>query len=295
MLTLEQVLRRSAVVTLGLLAAAGTATAQVTPGEPNPMPPDPNQPAAPMAPQPAEPMAPQPAEPMAPQSTPPDTTDLDTSQPVDVDVNVDTTAPPPAPTYTAPTYTSDYDYEQSQSGSSLERYGVAVAIGGGVEGFTNDTLRSTTDDGGGWNVRVALGTRSPIGFEAAYIGSAQSIDALGLDSSAILVGNGVEGKLRVNLLDANIQPFLVAGLGWRHYNVTNADFNTSDVADSDDVLEVPMGAGIAWKYQGFLIDARGEYRYATEENLVPSLSGIDASDSGKMHRWGVNANIGYAF
>lgn len=175
----------------------------------------------------------------------------------------------------------------------LERYGIAVALGGGVEGFTDDTARTLTNDGGSWNLRVAVGTRSPIGFEAAYIGSAQSIDALGLDNDAILVGNGVEGKVRVNLLDAVVQPFAFGGVGWRHYNLTREDFNTSAISESDDVLEIPLGAGIATKWQGFMFDARAEYRFATEENLMPSLN--DEGGDASLHRWGINANVGIAF
>jgi hypothetical protein len=137
-----------------------------------------------------------------------------------------------------------------------------------------------------------MGTRSPIGFEAAYIGSAQTIDALGLDNDALLVGNGLEGKVRVNLLDANIQPFAFGGIGWRRYDLTRTDFNTSAISDQDDVLEVPLGAGIATKWQGFMFDARAEYRFATQEDLMPSLND---TDDASLHRWGINANVGLAF
>jgi len=181
------------------------------------------------------------------------------------------------------------------SGPTMEKYGVAVALGGGVEGFTNDTLRGTTDPGGLYNLRVAVGTRSPLAIEGAYIGSVQSIDALGLDSNALLLGNGLEGKLRLNLMDEAVQPFAFAGVGWRRYSLQNADFNTSAVADDDDVLEVPMGLGLAYKIAGFQFDARGEFRYATGEDLMPSLTDPDANDAAEMHRWSVNTNVGYSF
>lgn len=219
-------------------------------------------------------------------------------QTTDTDLDRTMVTPPPPvvinnePTYvTTPTYTNN-DYDTSRD-STLERYGIAVALGGGVEGFTDNTARTNTNDGGSWNLRLALGTRSPIGFEAAYIGSAQTIDALGLDTSALLVGNGVEGKLRINLLDANIQPFAFGGVGWRHYNLTRSDFNTSAISESDDVIEIPVGAGIATKWQGFMFDARGEYRFATQEDLMPSLN--ETGSEASLHRWGVNANVGVAF
>ena len=181
------------------------------------------------------------------------------------------------------------------SGSVLERYGMEVTLGGGVEDFTNDTLRNTTTTGGLWNVRVAFGTRTPIAFEGAYLGSAQAIDALGLDGDAVLIGNGLEAKVRVNMTETDIQPFAFAGLGWRRYSITNSDFNTSAVADSDDVLEIPLGVGVAAKYRGFVFDARGEVRLAAEEDLMPALNAEDPTEDADMHRWAVNANIGYGF
>lgn len=274
MMTLEQALRRTAALTLGLLATAGTAAAQ---GEPAPS-----------------------------TSPPPEPAPAPMTGDVDVDVDVDTPPAPSAdvdvqpapmsqPTYTAPVYTAEPDDIDMGAESTLERYGIAIAAGGGVDGFTNDTLRDATDPGGNWNVRLSVGTRSPIAFEGSYIGSAQSIEALGLDNDAILVGNGLQGNVRVNLLDANIQPFAFAGAAWRHYELTNSDFNTSDVQESDDVLEIPVGAGLAWKYEGLVLDARGEFRYADQEDLMPSLTAVTTEDRAEMHRWGVNANIGYAF
>jgi hypothetical protein len=206
--------------------------------------------------------------------------------------------PPPVVqnTYVAPQPTYEPRYEEAVVEDPLARYGLEVALGGGVEGFTGDSARDFTNDGGAWNVRLGIGNRSPIGFEASYIGSAQSINALGLDDDAILVGNGVQGNVRVNFTqDYSLQPFAYAGAAWRHYNLTNNDFNTSDIEDSDDVLEIPMGAGLAFKYAGFMLDARGEFRLASQEDLMPSLNPDSFDDRAQMDRWAVNANIGYAF
>lgn len=269
MLTIEHVFRRSA-VTLGLLVAtAGGAAAQDAPAGGTDGSDD------------AEAQAPTTQPPAAPPSTT-----------VNVDVNPPPPQPPP-PMY-APYPIGD---EEDRRDSTLERYGIGVALSGGVEGFTNETLRDATNDGGGWGVRVIVGTRSPVGLEASYIGSAQEIEALGLDTDALLVSNGVQGNLRVNLTDANIQPFAFAGVAYRHYELAQEDFNTSDIQSADDVWELPLGAGIAWKYRGLIIDARGEYRLATDEDLMPDLdaAGRLTDEDGEMHRWGVNLNAGYAF
>lgn len=289
MLTLEQALRRSAAITFGLVALAGTAVADDEPttgsdGD-GTAPSADGEGTAPTTQTEPEPTAPEPT----------DTTQ--TNQPSTTVVVEDegTTATPPPP---QPTYTSQPPPPMEEtSENTLERWGVGVALGGGVEGFTRNTARDATNDGGGWDVRVMVGTRSPIAFEGAYIGSAQSIDALGLDNDAVLVGNGVEGKARVNFLDRNIQPFAFGGVGWRHYNIANENFNTSAINDQDDVLEIPVGLGLAWKYQGFLIDARGEYRFAAGEDLMPSNFNIGANNnnSAGLDRYSVNANVGYAF
>lgn len=271
MLTIEQALRRSA-VTLGLLAAAaGGAAAQGAPNGGTDGSDDAEAPA---------PTTPEPTEQTTAPTTPPSTT-------VDVDVN----QPPPPQPY-APTYTVD---DEEYEGDMLAAYGVSVALGGGVEGFASETMSDSTDIGGGWNVRVGFDTPYYVGFEGLYIGSAQGIDMLGLDNDALLVGNGLQGNLRVNLTQTGIQPFAFGGVGWRHYDITNSDFNTSAAEDNDDVLEIPLGVGIGWKYEGLTLDARGEYRFSAYEDLMPSLDDPDLTEDAGMDRWGVNLNIGYLF
>jgi len=200
--------------------------------------------------------------------------------------------------------TTDTSYERT---TERERLGIAVELGAGTSSFTNSNLRDATNMSGDWDVRLVFGTRSPLAFEASYIGSAQSINALGLDNNALLVGNGVQGALRLNAtIDAPVQPFLYAGAAWRRYSLQNTATNVSDVSDSDNVLEIPAGIGVAGKFKGLILDARGEFRYARDANLMPNLTGngsdvggVDVgtnnNDFAAMHRWGINANIGYEF
>lgn len=189
----------------------------------------------------------------------------------------------PAPTYT-PVVVEDHR-------SVYDRYGIAVSLGGGVEGFTGDTLRNSTDPGGGWNVRLGVGLKSPLSLEAAYIGSAQNIDALGLSGNALLVGNGAQADARLNLTGGMaVQPFVFGGAAWKRYQIMNETANTSDLVDKDDVIEFPLGVGIGARAAGLDLDLRGEYRIATEADLV-SRTNPDA----RMDRFGVNASIGMAF
>lgn len=230
----------------------------------------------------------------------------------------DSTAPTNEPTTTATTNTSSPQtttaVDTTQPGyvaastrettyvrtTERERMGLTIAAGGGTSGFTGNTLRDSTNMGGDWDVRLTFGSRSPLAFEASYIGSAQKISALGLNNNAMLIGNGAQGALRLNLTtDLPVQPFLFGGAAWRRYSVTNNANNTSDVANKDDVLEIPVGAGFAGKFMGLVLDARGEFRYTTNADLVATggnepVIGV-SNDHGTMHRWGLNANIGYEF
>ncbi|NVB81807.1 MAG: hypothetical protein HOV81_25655 [Kofleriaceae bacterium] len=202
------------------------------------------------------------------------------------------------PAYTPAAQTNAEEYPYSTS----DAMGIGITAGGGAGGFTNDTLRGATNVGGEWDVRLTLGTRTPFAAEVSYIGSAQSIDALGLDQDAMLVGNGAQGALRLNALPGEaVTPFVYAGAAWRHYNVRHSGPNVSDVANSDDVLEVPVGIGVAGHVNGLLVDLRGEFRASAFENLTERSGGddgfvFDAADpNAGMNRWGVNASVGYEF
>jgi hypothetical protein len=187
----------------------------------------------------------------------------------------------------------DADGDASDESSLLTRYGLALSVGGGVEGFTDQTMRDTTDVGGTWDVRAAFGTHAPIAIEAGYTGSAQAIDAVGLDSDAMLVGTTVEGVVRVNLAPhATINPYFFGGAGWRRYDLTNTDTNTSDVSDTDNLLEIPAGIGLGYRIAGFIADVRGEMRIATEEDLIRQDIGADRA---RLHTWSASAKLGYEF
>jgi opacity protein-like surface antigen len=183
----------------------------------------------------------------------------------------------------------DYDWEDDDRAGD---YGITLTAGGGVAGFTDPDMRDVASEGGMWEARVAVGTRRYLSLEAAYIGSAQAIDALGLDTDAMLVGTGFEGALRANFLTGDIQPYVLAGMGWTRYSITNADVNTSDLADADTLLTIPVGAGLSYRIDQVVLDARAVYRTASQEDLLPEANG---SDDEKMHSWNALLQAGYEF
>jgi hypothetical protein len=185
-------------------------------------------------------------------------------------------------------------YRPGMYAGTLESFGWALVVGGGYEDFTNSSMRGLTSGGGSWDVRAIGGTRSYVGFEAAYVGSARDVTALGAARST-LVGNGFEGTLRLNVpvirSRSLYEPYGFIGLGYSHYSITNYNTAlTSDFASSDGVMTMPFGLGFAYGYSAFIADARLSYTATYFDSLLPSGNG-----TGALNHWGVGGNVGFRF
>ncbi len=260
-----------AAVFFGAALVASGAAAQEAPDMQDPV--EPDEPTIPADPQdPAAPVVP--AEPVPP---------VPVAEPVII------TPPPPEPT----PVNVDVHMHDLAMDKEKQPIGISLTVGGGVIGFTDESMRDTTSAGGMWDVRAAIGTRSPIAVEAAYIGTAQGIDTVGLDDSAVLIGTGVEAVARVNLLPlATVNPYFFGGAAWKRYDLANTDTNTSDVNDVDNLIEIPVGVGLSYRVNGFLLDVRGALRMATEEDLI--RQDPDTEDV-RLHAWTAGAKLGYEF
>lgn len=183
------------------------------------------------------------------------------------------------------------DYDASVIG------GLELSVGGGVSTFAQSNQRDFTGTAGTWDARVAYGTRLPIAVEAAYIGSAQSIDALGLDGDAMLLSNGLEGAARLNILPGPLSPYLLGGVAWRRYSIINSERNVSDLLDEDDVFEVPLGVGLGFTVGGLVIDGRATYRFAFDDELVQTrgVEGVDDAPEEDLHTLGARVAVGVEF
>lgn len=196
--------------------------------------------------------------------------------------------------------------EEMGMGSQLREYGLGLSAGGGASDWFDRQLRNVTGLSGTWEVRGYVGLNKPLGIEVAYVGRASSIEpAFGPNLSSTLVGNGVEVAGRVNIFhDLAVQPYAVVGIGWTHFSVSNnvtlADFGMND---SDDILEIPLGAGASWRGPwNLLVDARFTFRPALGEDLVvgsvPTVNGealLAAGDFLDMDTWEASARVGYQF
>jgi len=183
----------------------------------------------------------------------------------------------------------DTGEKRASDGTPVSKMGLAILAGGGVTDFTQGTTRDETHLGGTWDVRVIFGTRHWIGFEASYVGGASPIEGLGLSSNSKLVRNGIEGALRVQAPLRHqctlLEPYILGGVGWNAYRVTNANVSTSSVAtNSDNTLVLPFGVGFMVGYKGFVFDVRYTIRPTYQQTLLANqgANGLTNWDAGGM-------------
>ncbi len=164
--------------------------------------------------------------------------------------------------------------------------GVAImAGGGGMTRVRPGVGESNATAGGQWNLRTVVGTRSVLAAEAAYVGSAQPTDdrVAGLADDAVLMSNGGEAAARVQLPvelnranDAILAPFATAGFGLMSNAILNPGPDaTADIEEavqdsdgSDLTAHIPVGAGVAFADEGFIIDTRVNFSPAINDSDV---------------------------
>jgi hypothetical protein len=173
----------------------------------------------------------------------------------------------------------------------LTEYGESLTVSGGVTKFIEDSIRNLTDIGGFWEARLGFGTRLPIELEGAYVGSARKIRAPGVNSN--LIGHGAEGDVRLNLPyssgDWLFEPFVFGGLGWTHFHINGLRATTGILRPSDDILTVPVGAGLMIGYDHVLFEGRFTYRQTFNDDLVV------ARGNGTLKSWAAGASVGFEF
>ncbi len=220
------------------------------------------------------------------------------------DIDAEVRMEEPAPTAQVETSESDVDIDVDFAGTEpasetllgVEPVGAMLMVGGGAVDFATSGPEEFTQTGGYWNARIA-GTRTILSAEAAYIGRAQGIEATGLSAGSTLLGNGVEGLVRLNAPfetgDVLIEPFAVAGGSWEYFTILNEGANTSSLNDNDVAVFLPVGVGLAAAWQGLSVDVRGLYRHAFLSEMFGD-SGFGLDDSA-LNTWQLGANLGFEF
>ena len=216
------------------------------------------------------------------------TTTTTTREPVVADLTGGTEIPP------ARGNDSLYAVERGYARPGAAGVGIGLVVGGGVSNFTASQVQNALKLGATWDVRLIFGTRSWLGLEAAYNGSINDINAPGLSGNTKLIGTGAQGLARVNFTSSALQPFVVAGAGWKHYALTGDTFNVSGIRNDDNLLEIPMGAGLAYRTGGFMLEARGMYNQAFDSRLF-TPAGQSGNNGHPLNNWNARLNLGFEF
>jgi len=220
----------------------------------------------------------------------PATTNIEIAPPT---ANNTVVAPTPAPVQPlSPAGSAYYQNEYRAPVAARPVIGAGMLLGGGVQDFAQSNVRGMTGTAGYWNARLVFGTRQFVGFEAAYVGSAQSINALGLASDAVLVSNGAEGAVRINIPIVRratlMEPFVFGGAGWSRYHIARSAQNRSSLASNDDIVAIPYGAGFAASYRNFMVDARFTYRSTFYNDMLRTTGD-------RLDNWSAGGQLGFEF
>jgi hypothetical protein len=174
--------------------------------------------------------------------------------------------------------------------------GFALQVGGGVTAFSRQAARDSFGTGGYWDARAVLGSRSFLGAELAYVGSARDVKASGFSKDATLLGNGAEAVARANLPlqagDVRLTPFLFGGGGWTYYQVARGGVNNSGIKDHANAFVIPFGGGMTAAYEHAFVDARFTYRAVFDDKLVPTGTPGN-TDHLDLQNWSAGLTLGY--
>jgi opacity protein-like surface antigen len=170
------------------------------------------------------------------------------------------------------------------------RFQMAVSAGGGASNYFGDAMKGS-DAGGAWDARVLWGTRFPVGFEAAYVGSVNTVE--GAVQNGHVTSQGFDTDVRLQL-PYRVQPYIFGGVGYNHMSLSNDGRSDPALAaqyqQNSSMLAVPAGGGLSG-YLGrhVMLDARFTYRALLDNKFDRSV----ATDS--AHQWTALGRVGYAF
>jgi len=180
-------------------------------------------------------------------------------------------------------------------------FGWAVMAGGAYSNFTDSTTRDVTSGGAAWDARFVGGTNSYLGFEAAYVGTANSLTALNnTANNPALVSNGLEGNARINIPirkgPSLFEPYGYVGLGYSHFTISNFNSNSQTLSSfstsNDNTMTVPVGGGFAYAYKAFIADVRGGWTGVYYDNM---LTGNFGSNNNALAHWNAGGQVGFMF
>ncbi|MFZ5472167.1 MAG: hypothetical protein ACOZIN_22270 [Myxococcota bacterium] len=176
---------------------------------------------------------------------------------------------------------------------------MSVQAGGGVEGYTGD-LAPQIQPGFGYGAQVLFKPTPIVGIEVAYSGAVNEVDVgleqeLGATSGADLVRNGGSAAATIAFVNGPVQPYVLGGIGFSHYNARGDTENFGFQNDTGG--NVPLGVGIRGYAGGFVADLRGQYSVLFDHEFAPNVEPVDVAgiNSITAGRYSGTLNLGYIF
>jgi hypothetical protein len=178
----------------------------------------------------------------------------------------------------------------------------AVKVLAGTGDFTQQGAREATGIGPSWDVRGVFGAHSPVGLEAAYVGSTRALTGSTIFGGNQLMSNGAEADLRIAAPvkaaeGVDVRPFAFGGVGWQYMSVWGdgayAGAPSTD-NEGDNILTIPAGVGIELGVGALNLDVRGTYRHAIDSEVFGD-AGYTWEDGNALHSYNVSAGLGFEF
>jgi len=165
----------------------------------------------------------------------------------------------------------EYIYDENQqSRGALHDFGVSVS--GGLNTYTGD-LANLTGVGGSLGIQADARPLRMLGLELGYQGSRNPF--VDIDGGLWRHNVGALAKLGPELgARGNLQPFVGAGFGVSSLNPSGS---AERIFSNDFVTEVPLAAGVDYKFGGVRAGARATYSILGGENLGAGQSGNDVN------------------
>lgn len=143
-----------------------------------------------------------------------------------------------------------------------------VAVSGGVNTYTGD-LGNDTTTGGYLGVQANSRPLPLVGLELGYEGSRNAFE--NIDGGLWRHNVGALAKVGPELLaKGSLRPFVGAGFGM---SLLNPSGDGELLFSNDVVTEVPLAAGVDYKFGGVTAGARATYRLVGGENLGQAQNG----------------------
>jgi hypothetical protein len=156
------------------------------------------------------------------------------------------------------------------------RFDLTLSAGVGVDAFLGSGLREVTSPATAVDLRLLI-ARGRWGVELGFLGTRASIESATPGEDATLFGTTGEVLGRLELRpDARWRPYLVAGAAYRRFTVRGTA-RPSSTPDADDLLAVPVGAGVAMSIGHMDADLRATFRPAIDRGEVASRTTLGAT------------------